>query len=488
MRAAAAWALGAAALALGGDLALLRWDIAQRRAAFEAEARVAHRQLSQRAAQHEAILATLVLLAPAAEPAGAPEQRLPALMPQLLRVMRREGAATWGDAALDAAEARSRTSKQAEIAGVDAAAGRYTLVLAGAPVSFALVIDTARFVPWDEWPVARGGPVAVQLVLGSSVLVLQPGPAPEAEPAGLTAGFRFADTLAAPGQPFELQLRRATGPAQWPWASLAAWTLAIAALATAAAAWQRQRRARALAEARLRLAQTARLSALGEMAAGIAHELNQPLAAVSANAQAARRLLDDDPPELDEARAALADAATQARRAAEVVARLRRRVEQPGEAAALQPVDLRAAAVQALALLEPERRARGVLVRFEGQAPAALADPVALQQVLHNLASNALAALEAVPEGAGREIVVELGGAAGTATVALADNGPGMSPEALARATEPFFTTRAGGLGLGLALCESLALAMQGRLSLARAKQGGLRAELALRAAGEAEA
>jgi C4-dicarboxylate-specific signal transduction histidine kinase len=86
----------------------------------------------------------------------------------------------------------------------------------------------------------------------------------------------------------------------------------------------RQRAERSRAEELLRLGQVARLNTLGELAAGMAHELNQPLTAVLASTQAARRLLDDDPPELDTARQAMAQAVEQARRASDVVGRLRR--------------------------------------------------------------------------------------------------------------------------------------------------------------------
>ena len=472
-------------MALAGALALVRWDIAERREGFQADARAAHRLLSQRAAQHEAILATLTLLGTAEAGPDHPERRLPALYPQLLRVLRRDAATPWPDAALQDAENRSRAARRAELAAVDAAAGRYTLVQAGTPASFALVVDAQRLAPWGDWPIVRGGPVAVRLVRDGQALVLQAGPDAATQPSGLTPGFVFTKILSADSQPFELQLQRATGPAQWPWAALAAWAAAVALATAGLAAWQRARSARRRAEDLLRLSQVSRLNALGEMAAGMAHELNQPLAAMSANAQAARRLLDEDPPELDDARRALVAATEQARRAAEVVARLRRRIKQPGDAGALQPVDLAAAARQALDLLQPELHACGVSLRFEGQAPAALADPVALQQIVHNLANNALAALEAVPAGR-REIVVELGEAEDAATLALRDSGPGLAPEVLPRLFEPFYTTRPDGLGLGLPLCESLALAMGARLAAAPALPQGLRFTLTLRRAAPA--
>src|SRR5262245_21957174 len=83
-------------------------------------------------------------------------------------------------------------------------------------------------------------------------------------------------------------------PAEWPWGWITAWALFAAALLFALAAWQRNSRERRRAQALLRVGQVARLNTLGELAGGIAHELNQPLTAVLASAQAARRLLDDD--------------------------------------------------------------------------------------------------------------------------------------------------------------------------------------------------
>lgn len=126
--------------------------------------------------------------------------------------------------------------------------------------------------------------------------------------------------------------------------------------------WWRQRTARQRAEELLRLGQVARLNTLGELAAGIAHELNQPLTAVLAGTQAGLRLLDDDPPDLPTVRQAMRQAAAQARRAADVLARLRRSIEPRTAAAAASPagVDLADAARRALALLRPEIERLGV--------------------------------------------------------------------------------------------------------------------------------
>lgn len=462
----------AAVLAAGGGAAwLARAELAERRAAFETEARIAHRLLSQRAVQHEAILASLVLL----QPAQAEAQRLPALFPQLQRVLRREGDAAWPDAALAAAEAESRRLKRAVLAAPALDSGRVTLVQAGVPASYALQIDLAAAVPVAEWPFAADGPVRAALALGGQQRVL-------AEGAAGPWRFAFAKPLAADSQPFELQASLQVGPAALPWAAMAAWTAAVAAAAAAVAGWQRQRQARRRAEELLRLGQVGRLNALGELAAGMAHELNQPLTAVLANTQAATRLLADD--ERDDARRAMDQAVAQARRASEVLGRLRRTVERPAVGAALQPLPLAPALRSAVELLEPECRRLGVAPRVDCQPPtlAVQAEPVALEQIVHNLLSNALHALAQVPAGERRlALVAAREGTSGV--LAVQDSGPGIAPEALPRLFEPFFTTREGGLGLGLSLCETLAAGMGGALSARNLAPRGAEFRLSLPAA-----
>jgi signal transduction histidine kinase len=488
---ARAWMLGwAAGLALAGLLctAVVRWDIAERRAAFQADARAAHRLLSQRAAQHDAILATLVLLgspdgspdgspngSPNGSPAGGadlPEARLPALYPQLLQVLRRGRGEIWAAPGLAEAEAASSAAGHAVIGAADLAQGHYTLVLAGLPASYALRIDLARTVPWAEWPFSAEGPVGVRIALDGQSLTLAAGRDETEGVRGVTPGFVSSKALDLPSQPFTLQARRATGPADWPWAALAGIAAATALLATLAAGLSQQRARRRRAEDLLRLSRTARLNALGELAAGMAHELNQPLTAVVASTQAARRLLADDPPPMDTLHEALSQAAAQARRAADVVSRMRRLVERPDTADALQPVALADAVRSALALLKPECERRSVRVNLVGSSPAVQADPVALEQILHNLLMNALQALEAAPA-ATRRLDLSLAVERDQGVLTLADSGPGLPAEVLAHLFEPFNSTRTGGLGLGLSLCESLASGMGGALTGQNAARGG---------------
>jgi len=221
------------------------------------------------------------------------------------------------------------------------------------------------------------------------------------------------------------------------------------------------------------LVQSEKLASLGQLAAGMAHEMNQPLTAVMANTQAARRLLDEDPPELDTARGAMAQAVEQARRASDVVGRLRRAVERPDLAGQTQPVDLPDVVRRALYLLEPECQRRSVAPVLEVVEPVTvLAEPVAMDQIVHNLLMNALQALEQVPVTQRRlTLTVDRHGALGRLRVA--DTGPGIAPEVLPRIFEPFFSTRTGGLGLGLSLCETLATHMGGALSATRNEAHG---------------
>jgi signal transduction histidine kinase len=314
------------------------------------------------------------------------------------------------------------------------------------------------------------------LVNGTDTLVLHPG-APEAgQPAGLTPGFTFSKVLATPSQPFELRLQRATGPAQWPWVWMLAWVAACAGVTAALLALRRARDTHYRNAELVRMAQAARLSTLGELAAGMAHELNQPLAAVLASTQAAQRLLkqdehlglqgsDDDGPDLAAVRQALGLATAQARRASDVLTRLRRLVQDPTQGAVLQDVDLQALCVQMMNLLGPELRRRGITASVSGSAPKIWADPVMLEQIMHNLVTNAMQALEdAATPSPSIAVLLQLVPDQAQVQLRVRDNGPGFAPEQLGRVFEPFFSTRKGGLGLGLPLCETLAQALGGSL------------------------
>lgn len=477
----ATWLLAA----IVGSTALVRVDIADRRSVFLADAALAHRLLSQRAAQHDAILAMLGLLDPRGERGVA--QRLSAVYPQVLSVEQARGGDGWTTTALATASERSRAAGHAVVADFDATTGRYWLVRASRPDSHALRIDARALVPWADWPIPAGGAVQVQLRLADRSMVLQPGLAPTLLPFGLTDGFVFAERLAPRSQPFELRLHLATGPAQWPWGRLAGWLLASGAMVALAAALLGRRREQRRSLEIARLGKVARLDALGELAAQMAHELNQPLAAALANAQAARRWLDDEQAEpreaIGQAKKAIAQAGAQARRAADVVARLRRLVAaQPssgsGGTGADAPVSIATVLRVVLDVLEPRRRSLGVRVRIEGDAAPVVVDPVVLEQILHNLVDNAFVALSEVVPGE-RRLSFTLASEGAMAVLFVRDSGRGFEPQVLDRLFEPFFTTRAQGMGLGLSLSRNLAEATGGSLQARNARTRG--AELALR-------
>ena len=444
-----------------GCVAIARLELNRLRDEFETNARIAHRLLSQRAVQHDAVMAMLALIQ-AAPDALQPEQRLPSVYPQIIGVQRRDRDTVWADERLAAAETVSRALKRPVLAAADFARGRYQLVLAAEPTSFSLQLDLRAVVPWSEWPMAPDtSPVRVTLAQDNQSYVLQPGRIRE-------GGWRFEfhKHLATDSQPFDVVGIRQVGWKELPWAWMAAWALLMGVLVAGGRALLRQRNEKQRAEELLRLGQVGRLNTMGELAAGMAHELNQPLTALLANTQAASRLLAEDPPDLAIARKAMAQAAEQARRAAEVVGRMRRAVERPDVAVQLVTVNLQDAVNNALYLLEPEFSRHQVTpkVNLQQAAPRVLADPVALEQVIHNLLMNALQALDRVPA-LERQLTVHLGTDGERGILKVSDTGPGIAADVLPHVFEPFYSTREGGLGLGLSLCETLVGSMGGSLA-----------------------
>lgn len=465
-------------LSAAGATVLSLLEIERLSEAFQTDARIAHRLLSQRAVEHDAVLTMLSLLQPvAADPAVL--RRLPALYPQILRVEQRSRGASWpaelAAAKLPASEVLSREQHHAVTAEPLPGDGRFWLVLASDPLSHALLLDLRAMVPQPEWPADLAGSTRVELVLGPQAFALN-----EHTPQPGLRQFTFRKKLATASQPFEVVLSRSVGWAELPWRDIVLWSLICAAMLGGIHALLRQRQARQRAEELLRLGQTSRLNALGEMAAGLAHELNQPLTAVMANTQAAGRLLDEDPPELDTARQAMHQAVAQARRAADVLGRLRATIERPGSRQSEQRIKLLPAVRKALHLLEPECRSRNVQLKTHGDEHLTVsADPIALEQILHNLINNALQAMEQVPAGQ-RQLGLGVTRKGQFAVLDVNDSGPGIAPDALPHLFEPFFSTRSGGLGLGLSLSETLASSMGGRLTAHNNVEQGATFSLAL--------
>ena len=242
-----------------------------------------------------------------------------------------------------------------------------------------------------------------------------------------------------------------------------------------------QRRAEAEAQQqRLEVAHLSRVAMLGELSGSLAHELNQPLTAILANARAAQRLLRLSSPDLAELRDILEDIAEDDRRAGEVIARLRaflRKGEvQPGH------LDLNEAVTEVLRLVHSDLIQRRVTVdaRLAAALPAVFADRVQLQQVLLNLLLNACDAMAADTRREKRVTIQTAETTTGEVELSVADRGTGIPPDEMERVFEPFVTSKPHGLGLGLAICRSIVTAHGGRLWAENNEDGGATFNLVL--------
>src|SRR6266498_407894 len=218
---------------------------------------------------------------------------------------------------------------------------------------------------------------------------------------------------------------------------------------------------RALQEAQTELAHVARVTTLGELTASIAHEVNQPLAAVVTNAGAGLRLL--DVPDLAEAREALSCIISDANRAADVIARIRALTRKtPFQK---QQVDLNDVVREVAGLTRTEMDRNRVELRTElaDDLPSVQADRIELQQLVLNLIVNAI---EAMSDGARRDLLIaSKKDDANNVRVSVCDSGRGLDPAAADRIFQPFYTTKPGGMGMGLAICRSILERLGGRPS-----------------------
>jgi C4-dicarboxylate-specific signal transduction histidine kinase len=223
------------------------------------------------------------------------------------------------------------------------------------------------------------------------------------------------------------------------------------------------------------LAHVNRVTTMGQLAASIAHEVSQPIAATVTNADAALRWLAGQPPDLEEVRQALNDIIKDGNRAGDVIGRIRALIKR------VPPrhdrLDINEAITDVIELTRSEVQRNGVSLqtRLANGLPLVRGDRIQLQQVILNFIVNAVEAMSVASEGA-RELLISTGKDASNAVlVAVRDSGSGLDPEGLDHLFDAFYTTKPSGMGMGLSICRSIIEAHGGRVwATANVPQGAV--------------
>jgi two-component system sensor kinase FixL len=232
---------------------------------------------------------------------------------------------------------------------------------------------------------------------------------------------------------------------------------------------ERRSQERRMQELQSELVHVSRLTAMGEMASSLAHELNQPLSAITSYLRGASTLLKVEQPDKDRIREALDRSADQALRAGDVIKRLREFVAKGETEHTIEDPAIVLEEAAALALVGAREQGVRVSLRCDRDLPDILVDKVQIQQVALNLIRNAIEAMETTSR---RELTIGVSSRDGFAFFFVADTGTGISPGIAQQLFQPFVTSKSSGMGVGLSICRTIIEAHGGRIT-ARTNDGG---------------
>jgi two-component system sensor kinase FixL len=248
---------------------------------------------------------------------------------------------------------------------------------------------------------------------------------------------------------------------------------------------ERQQTLARLQELQSELVHVSRLTALGEMASALAHELNQPLSAIANYLTGSQRLLAAEPPDRQKIAGALGNAADQALRAGQIIRRLRDFVAKGETERRIENLPKLLEEAGALAMIGAKERSVRVRFDLDPRADLVLADKVQVQQIVLNLMRNAIDAMEDAPR---REMrVASRLQDDGMVEISVSDTGPGISAKVAQTLFQPFMTTKAKGMGIGLSISRTIAEAHGGRIWAEPGENGGAIFRFTLRHIGDEE-
>jgi signal transduction histidine kinase len=282
--------------------------------------------------------------------------------------------------------------------------------------------------------------------------------------------WRWEKEIASPSQPLNLTVSNNPDWRSLPWLVLMLLGIFLALAIYFYHQYQLTKRQRKVADLRAHFSELAHLNAMGEIAAGMVHELNQPLTAILSYSQTAQRLIAQQ--QAEKAQPLLDASVMQTKRISALLLVFREKLN--SEKQPLQPVDLREVWTQVVMLLSHEI-ARGkvtVTNRIPESLPPVMASPLGIEQIFHNLLNNAIQAQQSMPQGKAW-VTVEASNTAENIVLTVTDGGPGLSKQALEQVFMPFFTTRKEGLGLGMALTETLVQRLNGSIQAENSATGG---------------